>query len=184
MTPDLETYIRKATRLVNRLDPTRLRTLDIFGYPQTPPADVYQELDGLGINNYFGWYPGPNGQTEDRDLLGPFLDQMHAYYPDMALFVTEFGAEANRHGSVDQKGTYEFQQDFLRDHIETYMSKPYINGAIAWILRDFRVRPDWEGGNPRPEPPLNQKGLVDDLNKRKPAFDDVAELYKSIRAVR
>lgn len=184
MTPDLETYIRKATRLVNRLDPTRLKTLDVFGYPQTPPADVYYELDGIGINNYFGWYPGPNGQTEDRELLGPYLDQMHEYYPDMALFVTEFGAEANRGGSVEQKGTYEFQQDFLRDHIETYMSKPYLNGAVNWILRDFRVRPDWEGGNPRPEPPYNQKGLADENYKRKPAFDDVAELFKSVRVVR
>ena len=53
-----------------------------------------------------------------------------------------------------------------------------------WILRDFPVRPDWEGGNPRPEPPWNQKGVVDEYFKPKPAFADVAELYTGIRPVR
>jgi beta-glucuronidase len=183
MTEDQVDYIRRAARLLDRIDPTRLRTIDIFGWPQNPPADVYHRLDAVGINNYFGWYPGPNGQSEDKDRLGPFLDQMREYYPELALFVTEFGAESNREGPADRKGTYAFQQELLRHHIETYRRKSYLNGAVAWILRDFRVRPDWEGGNPTPEPPWNQKGLADELGRKKPAFAPTAALYKSIPAV-
>ena len=183
MTADQEDYIRRAAELLDRIDPTRLRTIDIFGWPQNPPFDVYHELDALGINNYFGWYPGPNGQSEDRERLGPFLDQMHEYYPELALFVTEFGAEANHSGPDDRKGTFQFQRELVRHHVETYIDKRYLNGAITWILRDFRVRPDWEGGNPTPEPPWNQKGLVDQFWRKKPSFESTAELYRSVRPV-
>ena len=183
MTEDQIDYIRRAARLLRQLDPTRLRTIDIFGWPQMPPADVYHQFDALGINNYFGWYPGPNGQTVDRDRLGPFLDQMREYYPELALFITEFGAEANRPGPAEEKGTYAFQRDFMRHHIETYIRKPYLNGAMTWILRDFRVRPDWEGGNPAPQPPWNQKGLTDQRARKKPAFRTTRKLYRSVRSV-
>jgi beta-glucuronidase len=183
MTSDQADYIRRGARLLHRIDPTRLRTIDIFGWPQNPPADVYHRLDAIGINNYFGWYPGPNGQSEDRYRLGPFLDQMREYYPELALFVTEFGAEANRSGATDSKGTYQFQQDLIAHHVRTYRRKDYLGGAITWILRDFRVRPDWEGGNPTPEPPWNQKGLVDELRHKKPAFATTAQLYKRVRPI-
>ena len=183
MTADQEDYIHRAAKLLKRLDPTRLRTIVIFGWPLAPPSDVYHELDALGINSYFGWYPGPNGSTESRRRLGPFLDQMHEYYPELALFVTEYGAEANRSGSADQKGTYEFQRDLLRYHAKTYIGKRYLNGALTWILKDFRVRPDWGGGSPTPEPPWNQKGLADPRWDKKPAFAPLAKLYKSVRPV-
>ena len=43
---------------------------------------------------------------------------MREYYPELALFVTEFGAEANRSGPADRKGTYAFQRDLIRHHVE------------------------------------------------------------------
>ena len=46
-----------------------------------------------------------------------------------------------------------------------------------WILKDFRVKPGYDGGNPQPSPPLNQKGLVDSNGARKPAFDTVKRLF-------
>ena len=45
-----------------------------------------------------------------------------------------------------------------------------MNGALIWALRDFRVRPNWDGGNPKPDSPLNQKGLEDETGKPKPAY--------------
>ena len=76
--------------------------------------------------------------------------------------ITEFGAEANRHGPVSEKGTYEFQSEFLDYHLRVFARKPFINGAIVWSLHDFRVKPGWAGGNPLPHPPVNEKGLIDD----------------------
>ena len=47
-------------------------------------------------------------------------------------------------------------------------------------LRDFRVRPEWDGGNPRPLSPLNQKGLVDQFGKPKPAYTAVKRMFDEI----
>ena len=69
-----------------------------------------------------------------------------------AIMVTEFGAEANRDGPVEEKGTYQFQQDFVNYHLGVFATKPWLSGAIYWALQEFRVRPGWDGGNPRPDP--------------------------------
>ena len=79
-------------------------------------------------------------------------------YPNKAIVVTEFGAEANRDGPVEEKGTYAFQQDFVNYHLGVYATKPWLSGAIYFALQEFRVRPNWDGGNPRPQPPIHQKG--------------------------
>jgi beta-glucuronidase len=91
--------------------------------------------------------------------------------------VTEFGAEANRQGPVTEKGTYAFQQDFLAYHLNVFATKPFVNGALVWILKDFHVKPRYDGGNPKPDPPLNEKGLVDLAGARKPAFETVRQLF-------
>ena len=108
------------------------------------------------MNDYFGWYPGPGGQLVDEGATGAYFDQMHQFYPRMALFVTEYGAESNHDGPVDEKGTYEFQSSWMQFQNQVFDQHPFINGAIAWILRDFKVRPGWDGGNPTPQPPYNQ----------------------------
>ena len=176
-------YIRDAASLLRKIDPTRLRALDYAGYPSSLPSSTYHVLDALGVNCYFGWYPGPGGQIDDRAELGPFLDQVHRYYPSKALFVTEFGAEANRDGPIDEKGTYNFQRQLLEDHLAVYDSRPFVNGALVWALRDFRVRPDWDGGNPKPMSPLNQKGLSDEAGKPKPSYAAVKRMFDEVDAL-
>jgi beta-glucuronidase len=171
-------YIRDAARMLHNIDPTRLRALDYSGYPNSIPSSTYHVLDALGVNCYFGWYPGPGGQVDDRQSLGPFLDLVHSYYPTKALFVTEFGAEANRNGPIDEKGTYSFQRKLIEDHLAVYDSKPFVNGALVWALRDFRVRPDWDGGNPKPQSPLNQKGMMDQNGNPKPAYLAAQRIFK------
>jgi beta-glucuronidase len=46
------------------------------------------------------------------------------------------------------------------------------------------VRPDWDGGNPRPQPPVHQKGLVSFDGVRKPAFFDVQRIYRATKQFR
>jgi len=178
-------YYNDAVKLVHDMDPSRLAAIDLAAYPSIPPSPSWLEFDAIGLNSYFGWYPGPSGEVADRNDLAGFLDQAHSYWPEQALFVTEFGAEANRSGPFDEKGTYEFQSDLLRYHLDTYHQKnAFINGAIVWILRDFRVQPGWDGGNPKPTPPVLRKGLVDELGNRKPAFEDVKTLFGDVPPVR
>jgi beta-glucuronidase len=179
-----ERYIRAAVRTAKRLDPTRLTALAIAGYPQLPPFPIYRELDALGVNTYFGWYVGTAGGLTERDQLSPYMDRLHRYYPREALFITEFGAEANRPGPIDEKGSFAFQSDLLQYHLDVYDSKPFVNGALVWILRDFRVQPGWKGGNPKPEPPWNHKGLVDRNGRPKPAFAEVARRFSDTPSTR
>jgi beta-glucuronidase len=176
-------YLSEATSLLHKLDPTRLRALDYAGYPNAVPSSTYHLLDALGVNCYFGWYPGPSGQVDDRAALAPFLRLVHGYYPSKALFVTEFGAEANRDGPFDEKGTYWFQRQLVEDHLAVYDSTPFLNGALVWALRDFRVRPNWDGGNPKPQPPLNQKGLMDQTGRPKPSFTAASRMFHAITPV-
>ena len=170
-------YIREAVALAHRLDPTRPVALALSGYPTKNYISAYAPLDALGINDYFGWYHGPFGQIVNRAPLGQYLDRVHAEYRHKALFISEFGAEANRSGSAAEKGTYGFQTDFLRYHLATYTKRKWLNAAIIWALQDFRVRPGWLGGNPQPDPPWFRKGLVDQDGNKKPAYAPTQQTF-------
>ncbi len=175
--PGQGAYIRAAARAAHGLDPTRPVALATNGYAAALCQTRYGPLDVLGLNEYYGWYPGPDGLMFDRFALSDFLDKARACYPRQALVVTEFGAEANRDGPVEEKGTYAFQQAFVDFHLQTFATKPWLSGALYWALNEFRVRPGWEGGNPRPTPPLHQKGLVTSSRQRKPAWENVHRAY-------
>ena len=176
-------YIREAVALAHRLDPTRPVALAVAGYPVKNFIRAYSHLDAIGINDYFGWYPGPFGQIVNRAALGQYLDRMRANYPSKALFISEFGAEANRDGPRDEKGTYAFQQEFMRFHLATYAKRPWLNGAVNWVLQDFKVRPAWTGGNPQPDSPWLRKGLIDERGGKKPAYRTTLRAYRRAKAL-
>jgi beta-glucuronidase len=177
-------YIERAVRQAKALDPSRPVGLAVAGYPSAGCRPQYAALDVIGINEYFGWYPGPNGQIADRTLMGDYLESVHQCYPDKAIVVTETGAEANRDGPVEEKGTYQHQQDFVNYHFGVYAQKPWLSGAIYWALEEFRVRPGWDGGNPRPHPPIHEKGLITFDGVRKPAFSDLQRIFRATKQIR
>ena len=174
-------YISRAVKTAKALDPTRPVGLAVAGYPAAGCQTEYAPIDVLGVNEYFGWYPGPNGQIADRDLMSGYLDSVRACYPKKAIMVTETGAEANREGPVEEKGTYAFQQDFINFHFGVYASKPWLSGAVWWAIQEFRVRPNWDGGNPRPSPPVHQKGVIAFDGAKKPGFFDLQRIFKATK---
>jgi beta-glucuronidase len=175
-------YIRRAVKIAKEIDPTRPVGIAFAGYPSAGCQSEYAPLDVLGVNEYFGWYPGPSGSLFDRTKLSGYLDQVRRCYPRHAIMVSEFGAEANREGPVEEKGTWGFQQEYVNYHLDVFAQKPWLSGALYWALNEFRVKPAWEGGNPRPQPPVHQKGLVtyDDWT-RKPAWTDVQRWFTQTR---
>jgi beta-glucuronidase len=174
-------FIREAAREVRRLDPTRLVAIDrAIRTGGDGAGDALRPLDALGVNEYFGWYRSAAAglpDTTDADL-GPHLDSLHRTYPRLAMFVTEFGAEANRIGPQGEKGTLDFQTRWLQQHLGIHASRRFVNGSIVWALKDFRVHPTWGGGNPTPNPPYNNKGLIDENGMPKPAFYEVRRLFR------
>lgn len=178
-------YITQACKMVHDLDPSRLCAAAIPGYPSVPAQRSYRQLDVLGLNLYFGWYHGPNGQIDDRNLLPGYLDQMHVRYPNKALIATEFGAEAGCNGDPAQKGTYEFQIDWLRFTLGHINARDFINGASVWSLKNFVVKPNWKGGaDVCIKSPFHQKGLLDRHGAKKPSYDVIAGIYKATPAFR
>jgi beta-glucuronidase len=167
-------YIRSAARVAKGLDPSRPVGMAIEGHPFAACAAGYGPLNVLGLNDYFGWY---DGQVANPADLSPYLDRMRACHPTKALLVTEFGAEANRSGSPAEKGTFEFQQDFLKFHLGVFATKPWLSGAVYFPLREFAVRPGWDGGNPIPTPPFHQKAVLTYGGSAKPAYFDLLAAY-------
>lgn len=177
-------YIARAARTARSLDPTRPVGIAFAGYPSTGCQKGYAPLQVLGVNLYFGWYLGRLGEISDRTLLSSYLDSLHRCYRGKAIIATEWGAEANRDGPADEKGTYAFQAQWVRDMLTIFDSKPWLAGALYWTIQEFRIRPGWDGSNPWPTSPLHQKGLITLDGAKKPAYDVVAQMYKAYRQLR
>jgi beta-glucuronidase len=172
-------YIAGATALAHRLDPTRPVGLAVKSWTGIGCQAAYAPLDVIGFNEYFGWYDEGDGGTADRAQLSPFLDGFRACYPHRAVMITEFGFEASSDGPVEDQGTYAFQTNSIAYHLSVFAQKPWLSGAVYWALQDFVCRPGWMGGNPFPDPPIFQKGLLDLQGQPKPAFDAVKQAYRT-----
>jgi beta-glucuronidase len=176
-------YIAGAAALVHRLDPTRPVAMAIMGLPGEVCSPAYGPLQVIGVNEYFGLFDEAGGLTDDRDALSPFLDSLRACEPNQALMVTEFGFDGNRNGPVEEYGTYQFQSDMLAYHLGVFATKPWLSGAILQTLQDFAAYPTYNGANPWADPPINQKGLVDQNGNEKPAFAVVSSIYHSVQQI-
>jgi beta-glucuronidase len=171
-------YIAGAAQLAHQLDPTRPVGMAIEDWPGVSCQQAYAPLDVIGFNDYFGWFDSGGGTDDDRDALSPFLDSLHACYPNKALMVTEFGFEGNRDGPVEERGTFAYQADTAAFHLDVFASKPYISAAMWFAMQDFAARPGWGGGDPLPDPPFVQKGPIDiNGNPRQPLFATLQSIY-------
>jgi beta-glucuronidase len=176
-------YIAGATALAKRLDPTRPVGMAVSNWPGLDCQAAWDPLDVIGDNEYFGWFDAGGGGDDDRDALGPFLDSVRACYPNKAIMVTEFGFDASRDGPVEERGTYAFQANSVAFHLNVFASKPWLSGAIYFALQDYVAFPQYSGGDPRPEAPYNQKGLVDFDGGLKPSFGVVSQIFHATRQI-
>jgi beta-glucuronidase len=173
-------YFSDQAKLSRRLDPTRPVAIAIAGYASIGCQPAYRPIDLIGLNSYFGWYQGPDGELADRDRLSGAIDAMRACYPRHALAVTELGAEGNRSGPVEERGTYEFQAELYDYHLNVYAAKPWLSGATGTLMT-FKARPGWNGGNPLPTPPFHDKGVFDYAGKPKPAAGVVSRWFHATK---
>ena len=79
--PGTAAFLRDARALTVDLDPTLPSAVDTLSYPGYARQEAYAAFDLLGINSYFGWYPGkPGHSTADIRSLGPYLSGMRAIH--------------------------------------------------------------------------------------------------------
>jgi hypothetical protein len=180
--PGTARFLLAAERIARDLDPTLPISVDIKGRPGFPEQFTYHRFDMLGINQYFGWY----SWVEDFSLLEPYLLEMRDLYPEHALVMTEWGAEARPELAAappDLKGGYAFQ-DFHAQRTLDVIDRLsfFLSGAIYWTLREFEIYPGWTGGAGRRAPQYepntrHHKGLITYDGERKPAFWTVRDRY-------
>ncbi|MDQ3609909.1 MAG: hypothetical protein M3459_13595 [Actinomycetota bacterium] len=174
-------FLRRAADLTTDLDPTLPLSVDILSYPDIEKQEVYDRFDLLGINSYYGWYEGKEDRsTANLADLEPYLRAMHEKYPGHALVITEFGAESTYSGSPQDKETFEFQTQYIRDNLELVDRLPFMNGAIYWTLREFAVKPDWDGGAEREgvaRDAIHNKALLAYDGQPKPAWDVTQAMF-------
>jgi beta-glucuronidase len=182
-TPAEASYIAGASALARQLDPTRPVGLAITNWPGLACQAAYRPLDVIGDNEYFGWFDSGGGGSDDRDALSPFLDTFRACYPTKALFVTEFGFDANRDGPVEERGTYAFQSNSVAFHLGVFAGESWLSGALYFAMQEYAAYPTYSGGDPLPNPPFNQKGLVDLYGHFKPAWSVVSSIYRHTRQI-
>ena len=179
-------YLIDAAALARKLDPEVPVSLAIRSLPGTPAQRTYRRFDLIGFNHYLGWYPCPPRPATSLAQLRPFIAELRRQYPAEALLMSEFGAEATRDGSAAEKDTFAFQSDYVRQTLETVDRSPELAGAIYWALREFAVRPVWDGGACRPEAQdtvIHRKGLLDyESGSPKPAWTLARDRFKATPA--
>jgi len=181
--PGTKAYLDDAYLTAKDLDPAAPVSVDLLSYPGYGHQETYAQFDLLGINSYFGWYPGKtNHSTANLDDLGPYLDSMRRMYPSQGLVVTEFGAESTFNGPATQKETFAFQSNYVQQVLNIVKDRPFVAGAIYGTLREFAVKPHWDGGANRhvPRDSIHNKGLMTYEGKRKPAFAVTARAFAAI----
>ena len=173
--PGTRDFLADARALTTDLNPTLPTSVDVLSYPGLRRQKAYGAFDMLGLNTYFGWYPGKDGHsTAELSTLAPFVKGMRAWYPQTALVMTEFGAEATTTGPDDQKQTYAFQQRYINETLNLASSLPQLSGAIYWTLQEFAVKPDWDGGAQTiaaQRDAFHHKGVLTHDGRRKPGWD-------------
>jgi len=181
--PATRRFLLDAAAAARDLDPLLPIAVDIKTRPVLPRQRTYDAFDVIGINQYFGWYPW----VEDFAGLEPYLVKARADYPDQALVMTEFGAEARpdmADAAPDVKGGYAFQANHVARTIDLVDRLPFLSGAIHWTLREFEIFPGWRGGAINGAGPNNNirhhKGVLTYDGQRKPAWQALRDRFARV----
>jgi hypothetical protein len=172
--PGTRQFLFRASRIARRLDPRAPAAIDLAAKPSIPFQRSFTWFPLIGLNSYFGWYTGrPETPVANFDDFEPLLNLLRKSYPQQALLVTEFGAEATFDGAPDRKGSFEFQSDYVTRTLDIIDRSPFLAGAIYWTLREFAVKPHWDGGTLLPvaqRDSIHHKGLLRYDGSPKPAW--------------
>lgn len=150
--------------LCHNMDITRLTTM-AHAFMLDANDSFVTLLDIRSYNLYYGWYLG---ELENND---EFFDEYHQEHPDVAMGLSEYGADANPafQSPRPEKGdwTESYQAVYHEHMLAMWKKRPFIWAMHCWNMFDFGADGRNEGGKPG----QNQKGLVTfDRKIRKDAF--------------
>jgi beta-glucuronidase len=164
-------FLTGLARAARAADPTRLVSAAcLINRRDFSIADrLADELDVIGLNEYFGWY--------EPDFSG--LERLIANSdPGKPVIVSETGADAlaGHRGAGRILFTEDWQAEFHRRQFQIVSRVPWMAGYAAWLLYDFRSERRQTGF----QKGFNRKGLIGaDKLTRKAAFHALAEAFRS-----
>ena len=176
-------YIAAAAAEAHSLDPTRPVGMALSNWPGVGCQSAYAPLNVVGINDYFGWFDAGGGSNDDRFALSAYLDSVRACYPTQAIVISEFGFGADRNGPLEVRGTYPYQVNELAYALGVFASKTWLTAAMYFPMQDFAARPGYDGADPLGTPPWVDKGMLDQNGNEKPAFAEMAQLYRQVQQI-
>lgn len=162
-------YGKNLEKLIREEDPSRRTMLVFHGALSAYEKAQLVELPQLvGWNLYQGWY---GGEFEGFD---GFLDNFHEKYPEIPVFVSEYGAGADPRLHSFEPERFDFTIEYANEYHEHYlkaiMERPFVNGANIWNLNDFHS--EYRGDA---VPNINSKGITT-LSRE---WKDTYRLYKA-----
>ena len=154
-------YIARAAASAKRLDPTRPVGYAVAGYPAAGCQPEYGRWTSSGSTSTSAGTRAPTARSPTARSLSAVPRQRARLLPRTRRSSSPSSApRPTATARSRRRAPTSYQQDFVNYHLGVYASKPWLSGAVYWALEEFRVRPGWEGGNPRPQPPIHQKGLI------------------------
>jgi beta-glucuronidase len=163
-------FMTGLARSARAADPTRLISAAcLINRRDFRIADrLADELDVIGLNEYFGWY--------EPDFSG--LERLIANSdPGKPVIISETGADAlaGHRGAGRILFTEDWQAEFHQRQFDIVTRVPWIVGYAAWLLYDFRS----ERRQTRFQKGFNRKGLIAaDKTTRKAAFHILAAAFR------
>jgi beta-glucuronidase len=184
--PEAEGFFRALAAAIRQEDPSRLISYAaLYGIVKS----ITDIVDVLGINSYWGWYDkiwGGKGlapksgdmEMEAIDLapMREMLDKVLAEKQDMALLLTEFGADSvpGNYSQSREMWSENYHADLLTEIIELAKEYPQINGTFPFCFTDYRDPSKVHNGYWNE---INLKGVVDYRRNKKMAFDSLKKSY-------
>jgi len=168
-TANVARYGRAVEEVIREEDPYRYTMLVFHGAQSLYEAAELVELPMLvGWNLYQGWY-SPGFERFDQ-----FLDNFHEKYPDIPVFVSEYGADVDPRLYSFHPERFDFTAEygnlFHEHYLRAIMDRPFVAGANIWNLNDFHSELRGDA-----MPHINNKGIM--TTDRKPK--DTYLLYKA-----
>ncbi|MBE5910421.1 glycoside hydrolase family 2 protein [Pseudobutyrivibrio sp.] len=164
VTEDLIENHKILNDIVHEMDPIRYSAMaNLFLLETDSPLVTLPDI--RGYNLYYGWYVG---EVTDNDK---WFDDFHEKYPDVAIGLTEYGADSviDLQSPKPQKGDFtESYQAIYHEHmLEMFSIRPYIWGTYLWNMFEFAAAGRDEAGDPG----KNHKGVITfDRKQKKDAF--------------
>lgn len=98
-------------------------------------SGLWEVPDIVGLNLYYGWY------YWTFDKLGPSLEDYHQMYPGKALFLTEYGADADSRIHTFEPECHDYSCEFAllfhKSYISVILETDFLAGATVWNINDF-----------------------------------------------